>query len=261
MIFAICWFTAAWSSWSWRHKLCGKSRLSWSISAIFWCWLNGRKSGNFCFGYWPSPYSPRKRGTYSTQLMKKKLYYWIFQTIWLEGFIVPMKVTLERLGLEQPKVSECWNKGERGNFAVSFMRPLRVIFQGLSGAMFSFFKVWFPEESLFATSGPIHPWELHFFPCFLPLQLSIMFALVLARFSSQIELPLVRLGHTERMIPLLHGDQKMIEAEDRIIGVNQVCYEPAKMLQEQLESRDFFPALWGDHLCHGMQACVMRACA
>ena len=119
--------------------------------------------------------------------MKKTLYYWIFQTFWLEGSIVPMKATLERLGLEQPKVSECWNKGEHGNFAISFMRPPG-IFQGLSGAMLSFKVRFLKNHHFLQLRDPSILRELHSFPCSLPYTSHYVSTFFLARFSSQMEL-------------------------------------------------------------------------
>lgn len=45
-----CWFTAVCS---WRHKLCGKSRLSWSISAMNAAGWMEETQETSCFGYWP----------------------------------------------------------------------------------------------------------------------------------------------------------------------------------------------------------------
>lgn len=144
----------------WRHKLCGKSRLSWSISAM----------ETSCFGDrpgWGALTLQTKEEPIPLNWWKRNFATESSKPFRLEGSIVPMKVTLERLGPEQPKVSECWNKGEHGNFAISFMRPPG-IFQGLSGAMLSFKVRFLKNHHFLQLRDPSILRELHLFPCSLP---------------------------------------------------------------------------------------------
>lgn len=139
-----------------------------------------------------------------------------------------MKVTWERLGLEQPKFPNVGTKVNMEILPFLLWGPPVSFRDYLGQCLVSKLGSWrITTFCNFGTHPSLESFTYSLAPFLTPL---IMLALSFSKIFFTNGASTWRIGHKWRK-GWSWWYQK-IEAEDRIISVNQVCYEPAKMLQD-----------------------------